>query len=300
MTREGTDPLLDAEENCSDLVELPSELEVSHAFTRRMTHLLCVMRAISKFKTLLPSRSRLHSPRFSLSPSDATEAIVRPRHQPKPPMDEQELADLKRQNEQHVVRVLRERLHALKARAIGALPVVPPFLAADTEAAPPEQRQDEPERSSSLDGSREHGEPPLQSPPPVLGIGTGGSTTTFNHSQSEPHSVVADSPTAVDFNVYDRAYEEEIERIKQNGGRPSVYLTWHLGAKNKIRGQEGEALDLLEDHQDEELAGGDSGMENGKDHSKLRDIFKPDRFADLVSQTIKDTKDKVNLEGAKH
>lgn len=45
VTKEGVDPLLSAEENCSDLVEDPNELEVNHAFTRRMTHLLCVVRS---------------------------------------------------------------------------------------------------------------------------------------------------------------------------------------------------------------------------------------------------------------
>lgn len=43
MTKEGADPLLSTEENCSDPVEPPNELEVSHAFTRRMTNLLCVV-----------------------------------------------------------------------------------------------------------------------------------------------------------------------------------------------------------------------------------------------------------------
>lgn len=43
VTKEGADPLLSAEENCSEPVEPPNELEVSHAFTRRMSHLLCVV-----------------------------------------------------------------------------------------------------------------------------------------------------------------------------------------------------------------------------------------------------------------
>lgn len=42
MTKDGTDPLLSAEENCSDPVE-PNPLDVNHAFTRKMSHLLCVV-----------------------------------------------------------------------------------------------------------------------------------------------------------------------------------------------------------------------------------------------------------------
>ncbi len=43
MTKGGTDPLLSTEENCSDPVELPNPLELNHAFTRKMSHLICVV-----------------------------------------------------------------------------------------------------------------------------------------------------------------------------------------------------------------------------------------------------------------
>lgn len=278
MTKEGADPLLDAEENCSDLVEPPNELEVSHAFTRRMTHLLCVMRAISNFKALLSSRSRLNSPRLNLAPSDAAapqQPRIRPHHKPKPSMDEQELSDFKRQNEQHALQLLKERMHVLKSRATGSLSL--PNSLKDTEGS---------ERSSSSETRREHVVAPLQTAPPVLGIGTGGvGEWPPNYTHANPPSVVADSPSAVDFNVYDRAYEDEIERIKQNGGRPSVYMTWHLGEKGRVRSEEGDNLELLEDRHGEEQEDGDSGK------GKLKSLFKPNRFADLVSQTIKDTKE---------
>lgn len=253
-----------------------------------MTNLLCVMRAISNFKALLSSRSRFNSPRLSLSPADATAAPSRPRHKPKPSMDEQELAELKRQNEGHAVRLLKERVQVLKTRATGALPV-PLAARLDSLKRPRgDDSPDEPERSSSSDSGREHGETPLQSAPPVLGIGTGSSDFMHGHNSAPPPMVVADSPTAVDFNVYDRAYEEEIARIKETGGRPSVYLTWHLGAKEKMKGEQGEALDLMEGRVDEEMAEG----EGAKD--KLKSVFQKDRFADFVSQTIKDTKERVH------
>lgn len=281
MTKEGADPLLDAEENCSDLVEPPNELEVSHAFTRRMTHLLCVMRAISNFKALLSSRSRLNSPRLNLSPSDATPFTaphIRHRHKPKPSMDEQELSDFKHQNEQHAVRLLKERMHVLKNREMGSLPL------------PTSLKKEQSDGSDLSASSREHGELPLQTAPPMLGIGTGGiGDWPPNYTYSDPPSVVADSPVAVDFNVYDRAYEEEIERIKKTGGRPSVYMTWHLGEKERIRGQRGEDLEVLENrHGEEQMDGG-----NGTD--KLKGMFKPNRFAELVSQTMnnKDTQESV-------
>jgi [calcium/calmodulin-dependent protein kinase] kinase len=43
VTRNGTDPLLSAEENTADLVEPPSELEVNHAITAKMKNLLAVV-----------------------------------------------------------------------------------------------------------------------------------------------------------------------------------------------------------------------------------------------------------------
>ncbi|KAI0482921.1 hypothetical protein GGR56DRAFT_214290 [Xylariaceae sp. FL0804] len=52
VTRRGLDPLLSKEEDYSDMVEPPNELEVNHAFTRKMDHLFCVLRAIHKFKSL--------------------------------------------------------------------------------------------------------------------------------------------------------------------------------------------------------------------------------------------------------
>lgn len=35
--------MMNTEENCADPVEMPNALEVNHAFTRRMSHLLCVV-----------------------------------------------------------------------------------------------------------------------------------------------------------------------------------------------------------------------------------------------------------------
>jgi [calcium/calmodulin-dependent protein kinase] kinase len=43
VTKGGADPLLSADENCSDPVDPPNSLELNHAFTRRMSHLICVV-----------------------------------------------------------------------------------------------------------------------------------------------------------------------------------------------------------------------------------------------------------------
>ena len=43
VTKGGADPLLSAEENCSDPVDPPNSLELNHAFTQKMSHLICVV-----------------------------------------------------------------------------------------------------------------------------------------------------------------------------------------------------------------------------------------------------------------
>lgn len=283
VTKEGTDPLLSAEENCSDPIGPPNELEVSHAFTRRMSHLLCVMRAISNFKSLLSSRSRHSSPRLTLSPLDADPSSIRnlnngftpiwPRHKPKPSMDEQELEALKRDNEEHAARLLEERKRVLGQR--GDTTDRPDAAAA---AAADDDNDDSRDRA-----------PPLYSAPPLLGIGPGGPDSLAGPGDEQPY-MVAESPTAADFNVYDRAYEEEVERIRKDGGadKPSVYMTRHLGpGRDRVRADEG--MDVREGEEEEE---------EGDVAAAAAAVQKPIRFADLVAQAIRDTKARaVNGEG---
>lgn len=285
VTKEGTDPLLSADENCSDPIDPPNELEVSHAFTRRMSHLLCVMRAISNFKSLLSSRSRQNSPRLTLSPMDADPSsssssygftpMWKTRQRPKKPsMDEQELAALKRDNEGHAARLLEERKRVLGHRGGG------------DEATTTTTTTGRPGPA----GSRDRAAPPSQqhSAPRLLGIGAGGQDDgddDLARLSEEPLSMVADSPTAVEFNVYDRAYEEEVERIRRSGGRPSVYMTRHLGSnKDRFRA-------------DGDGDGDDLDVREGGDEVAAAAAQKPNRFADLVAQTIRDTKAKELGEG---
>lgn len=53
VTKNGTDPLLSAEENTADLVEPPSELEVNHAITTKMGNLLVMVGVVSLIRHLL-------------------------------------------------------------------------------------------------------------------------------------------------------------------------------------------------------------------------------------------------------
>lgn len=73
--------------------------------------------------------------------------------------------------------------------------------------------------------------------PLFLGIGTG-SRDDFHMDQATPHlNIVADSPTAVDYNVYDKAYLEAVEeRLRSNPqSRPTMYLTKFVKESEKLK-----------------------------------------------------------------
>jgi calcium/calmodulin-dependent protein kinase kinase 2 len=72
------------------------------------------------------------------------------------------------------------------------------------------------------------GEEPL-----ILGIGTGGRD---EFSTDEPSAItVSDSPTGIDFDVYDHAFESEIKRIRSDRkkNRARTYMTKLVGEKER-------------------------------------------------------------------
>ena len=70
--------------------------------------------------------------------------------------------------------------------------------------------------------------------PLFLGIGTG-ARDDFAMDEATPN-IVADSPTAVDFNVYDKAYSDAVkERLEANPtSRPTLYLTRFVKEKDQL------------------------------------------------------------------
>lgn len=66
-----------------------------------------------------------------------------------------------------------------------------------------------------------------------LGIGTGGDDEFF--TTAPLGDMVAESPTGIDFDIYDRAYETEIKRIRSNGrkNRSWTYMTKLVGEKER-------------------------------------------------------------------
>lgn len=190
MTKEGTDALLSTEENCVNPVEPPNELELSRAFTRKMNHLLCVMKAIHRFRCLLIASRR-------------KKGIFRPAEEGE----------------------ARKPTDIIKANPSIA-DIATLITQQKTMLLAPETEEEKTKGQTHDTGGQE---------PLFLGIGTG-ARDAFATDEKTP-DVVSDSPTAVDFNVYDRAYEEAIkERMKPNQpNNPILYLTKHIKEKDYFK-----------------------------------------------------------------
>lgn len=124
--------------------------------------------------------------------------------------------------------------------------------------SPPEQTLD-PEPSGTgtptlghqneptLNTNKGHAHNPLEDTL-ILGINTSTSPTTTVETPLNPgeFSLVSESPSAVDINVYEKAYQEEIERltrekldVKLGNGKPStLFLTRRVENNKEIRSNE--------------------------------------------------------------
>ncbi|KAI0460507.1 kinase-like domain-containing protein [Xylaria acuta] len=215
VTKNGNDPLLSKEENCSDMVETPNELEVNHAFTRKMDHLICVMRAIQRFKSLI-SPSRATTPRTS--------------HMPKPLLAKEAEAEPSASSPSS--KQIPETAEPVRQKSV-----------AEEAAELIEQRKAYLQLGLSLQGatgSEQTVREEAQNPDPTdnkstlfLGVGTGGDDGF--RSPELPNDVVSESPTGIDFDVYDRAFETEIKRIRSDRkrNRSWTYMTKLLGEKER-------------------------------------------------------------------
>ncbi|KAL7937685.1 kinase-like protein [Trichoderma chlorosporum] len=235
VTKEGTDALLSTEENCANPVEPPNELELSRAFTRKMNHLLCVMKAIHRFRCLLTANRRKRG-------------IIKP---------------AKEQQERKSTDTVDISINASVADIAALITQQKSILTSE----------------AGEDKTKGQAHEVVDQEPLFLGIGTG-ARDAFAMDEKTP-DVVSDSPTAVDFNVYDRAYEEAIkERMKPNqSSNPILYMTKHIKEKDYFR-----KLENLVD----EAAASPSPLKSVKEHSKqLLDplpLHPSNKLADLVSK----------------
>ncbi|KAI1268358.1 Pkinase-domain-containing protein [Xylariaceae sp. FL1019] len=215
VTRNGSDPLLSEEENCSDPVETPNELEVNHAFTQKMDHLIYVLRAIQRFKGLI-SQSRATTPRTPSAPN-ALESDEKTR--PEPCHDEQASHITKATRQKSVAEEAAELVDRRKAQLLAGLP---------SAAGAPTQKAENQDDAT---------EAPL-----FLGIGTGGGNDFA--AVGPEANLVSDSPTGIDFDVYDRAFETEIRRIRSDRkkNRAWTYMTKLVGEQEMDKYRQDECM----------------------------------------------------------
>lgn len=94
-------------------------------------------------------------------------------------------------------------------------------------------------------GEKGHAHDLTDKTPLLLGIGTGGHDDFAG--SDPPADVVSDSPTGIEFDIYDRAFETEIKRIRSDKkkGRARTYLTRLVGEQevNKYAGDDCMVLD---------------------------------------------------------
>ena len=188
VTKDGTDPLLSKEENCAHKVEPPNELEISRAFTRKMDNVFCVLKAISKFKSLISER-RAASPPMAEEIADGTFD----------PAEEKARAE-------EIEQLLAQRREVLSRRT--------------RDSSGSDDNGDDA-------AGKGHAKDISDQEPLYLGIGTSSRHAFYLDDQSADE-IVADSPSAVDYNIYDRAYEQAInDKLDEHPSsrRPIMYLT---------------------------------------------------------------------------
>ncbi|TPX09000.1 uncharacterized protein E0L32_009579 [Thyridium curvatum] len=325
VTRRGSDPLLSAEQNCDDFIEAPNALEVNHAFTRRMSHLLCVMKAIQKFKSLLPPKEERAARGSSPGGGGGSSSNKTSRQSTAQSKTDSEYAE-------RAAALVEARMKLLRT-ASGHEGSGGQRQQSSSSSSSPSQ-QDHHAAAGAAADPRSSSASPQQ--PVLLGIGTGSQHDDFAAgaragARAADDGAVSESPTAVDFDVYDQAYGAEVRRIRSQSRKTRMYLTRHLQSKDSYRGDEdieaggsggggggggggkwGTAAAVLRgDHDDGEEGNGREEKEGGEGpppeprDPKAADygvdpgkaVSRSHRFANLVTQTIKDSKAKITGSG---
>ncbi|KAI9807268.1 MAG: hypothetical protein M1833_000011 [Piccolia ochrophora] len=277
VTQDGQEPMISVEENIAEPVEPPTEEEMDSAITHNFRHLLTVMRAVKKFKTLVHDKER---PEIMDGIFGHHSSIVQPplsikggyAHAPR----QSRSVDV--QNRHAVEQALvREGIHRdLEPRDIGDFLPTKKASAATGANDTAEAQED----GALVDGNQDvshdfspHGDAkdtPSQKhhhsthhpghdvgkgqahdsaadAPMMLDIGPGDPDVGMA-------DMVSESPPATDANIYETAYQQELERIRANQGRKAtVYLTRRV---EKLREKaEGKGLIKMSDEGDRPKVG---------------------------------------------
>ncbi|RDL35051.1 uncharacterized protein BP5553_06982 [Venustampulla echinocandica] len=309
VTKNGIDPLLSAEENTANLVQPPSETEVNHAITGKMRNLLTMMQAVKKFKSLL-GRSRRpqglsdalgqgarifpasepvfhRTSSFDLHDRRAVETALASEgvHHDVVSSDANTPKSMGSRIDTSVVVMNEPQAGSYDGHGKGLTPRRIPSDEIPGPSGPDPQRGDS-------SGEKGHAHDPLDGEPLFLGVGAG----VNNSLATSEENFVAESPTAADFNIYDTAYQKEVERIRAAQGHAvKLYLT------RRVDGQ-------LQYKDDKNLIGQPTSPQASGTHEGFGGAFKRARekgeasfggdemvitsstFADIASKAIENSK----------
>ncbi|KAF7907197.1 uncharacterized protein EAF01_004784 [Botrytis porri] len=315
VTNNGTDPLLPKEENIANLVEPPSEIEVNHAITAKMRGLLAVMKAVKKFKSKVEQRR----------PNAISETLgkgIRVLH-PSMGMTEQKESALHRSKSSDLEdrRLVEAALAAEGVHHDGTYPSAdgPRTMASRMDSSSTIVADEEPivkkvqsriisrtDSSNSIEnrpefreqqsGDKGHAHDPLDEQPLYLGIGAG--VGEDGDSLDGPvQELIAESPTAADFNIYDTAYQQEVDRIRAvQGHAATVYLTRRVDHKREYKADR--HMKNLPNHTEMKgrIQEGWKGLvdraQDNKDERSLHDKLTEGHqvFSELVSKAVENTR----------
>lgn len=227
------------------------------------------MKAISKFKSLLTPKGVVEKP---YQPTPITKNHQQESQDQPPPQQDTTTTSQKAQaTADHATKIISDRERFFS----------------ETRAA-----RNTATGTSTSSGEKGHAHTLSSADVPFLGIGTGGKDDFILPSSPSSTNIVSESPTAVDFNVYDRAFEAEVDKIKRSTSRRdrkgttgALYKTKHLKEVEKFFKDDEDVVWVGEEGA--EGGGGARGI-----GEKFR-MFAPrsgPKFADLVSQTVRDAR----------
>nr|POE56567.1 calcium/calmodulin-dependent protein kinase kinase 1 [Quercus suber] len=269
--RNGTDPLLSAEENCADIVGPATDAELANAITGNMSNLLAVMKAVKRFKHLLLRRrphlmdgifgreSKIVAPpghirstsqkndnRIPINRALVTEGV----HQDpvlndelrKPAGQPNRLAhvtsDDSSQLLDHETAGLETRAHRQQREETShhqPFPNASPGSLSDHQA--PGNTISRAATFPSVDHAKGHAHDPLADTLFLdVGAGVPDGNADADESEHALEHIVSESPPGVDDNIYERAYQEELQRILSTKGKDvPLYLTRRVEHRHDLR-----------------------------------------------------------------
>ncbi|WPH00783.1 calcium/calmodulin-dependent protein kinase kinase cmkC-like protein [Acrodontium crateriforme] len=266
VTKNGQDPLLSAEDNCADLVEPPTEIEMNHAITSNVGHLMTVMKAVQRFKKLVLAKRphvregifgrdfRMVAPPGSISDPGRitkTHAKAATNKQLAPVNDRMDVDedDLRRSLDKMIVQNPTTATPADQLdedETIAQFHQKPDSSHRSFTTDPTEHKIKPTSRARTFDVDEHaagHAHDPLTE---TLFLDIGAGPDEARQGSDSPHPIVSESPPGIDIDIYEQAYQDEMKRIMEKRQGPSLYLNRRVDHRHDIKGH-GSVLDASKD-----------------------------------------------------